>query len=161
MIVYLKDPVWITAKLMMLYLKDPVWITDKLMMLYLKDPVWITAKLMMLYLKDPVWITAKLMMLYLNLMLLLVTTQIARFMGPTWGPHGADRTQVGHMLGPWALLSGNFQKHKSKPNFTLVSLKIYLLTHWDIFADRKLLNQVFSYSRYQDVHGKCQLLFLK
>ena len=26
---------------------------------------------------------------------------IARFMGPTWGPSGADRTQVGHMLVPW------------------------------------------------------------
>ena len=30
----------------------------------------------------------------------------ARFMGPTWGPSGADRTQVGHMLAPWILLSG-------------------------------------------------------
>ena len=34
------------------------------------------------------------------------TPQIARFMGPTWGPSGADRTQVGPMLGPWTLLSG-------------------------------------------------------
>ena len=32
--------------------------------------------------------------------------QIARFMGPTWGPSGADRTQVGPMLAPWTLLSG-------------------------------------------------------
>ena len=31
---------------------------------------------------------------------------IARFMGPTWGPYGADRTQVGPMLAPWTLLSG-------------------------------------------------------
>ena len=31
---------------------------------------------------------------------------IARFMGPTWGPPGADRTQVGPMLAPWTLLSG-------------------------------------------------------
>ena len=30
----------------------------------------------------------------------------ARFMGPTWGPHGADRTHVGPMLAPWTLLSG-------------------------------------------------------
>ena len=35
------------------------------------------------------------------------TTLIARFMGPTWGPPGADRTQVGPMLAPWSLLSGN------------------------------------------------------
>ena len=29
-------------------------------------------------------------------------TLIARFMGPTWGPSGTDRTQVGPMLTPWA-----------------------------------------------------------
>ena len=33
-------------------------------------------------------------------------TLIARFMGPTWGPSGADRTLVGPMLAPWTLLSG-------------------------------------------------------
>ena len=27
-------------------------------------------------------------------------------MEPTWGPSGADRTQVGPMLAPWTLLSG-------------------------------------------------------
>ena len=31
---------------------------------------------------------------------------IARFMGPIWGPSGADGTQVGPMLAPWTLLSG-------------------------------------------------------
>ena len=31
---------------------------------------------------------------------------IARFMGPTLGPSGADRTQVGPMLAPRTLLSG-------------------------------------------------------
>ena len=31
---------------------------------------------------------------------------IARFMGPTWGPSGADRPQVGPMLAPWTFLSG-------------------------------------------------------
>ena len=35
-----------------------------------------------------------------------VPTLIARFMGPTWCPSGADRTQVGPMLAPWTLLSG-------------------------------------------------------
>ena len=33
-------------------------------------------------------------------------TLIAKFMGPTWGPPGADRSQVGTMLVPWSLLSG-------------------------------------------------------
>ena len=32
-------------------------------------------------------------------------TLLARFMGPTWGPSGAGRTQVGPMLAPWTLLS--------------------------------------------------------
>ena len=31
---------------------------------------------------------------------------IARFLGPTWGPSGTDRTQVGPMLAPWTLLAG-------------------------------------------------------
>ena len=34
------------------------------------------------------------------------TSLIARFMGPTWGPPGVDRTQVGPVLAPWTLLSG-------------------------------------------------------
>ena len=34
------------------------------------------------------------------------TSLIARLIGTTWGPSGADRTQVGPMLAPWTLLSG-------------------------------------------------------
>ena len=37
---------------------------------------------------------------------LYTASLIARFMGPTWGPFGADRTQVGPMWAPWTLLSG-------------------------------------------------------
>ena len=33
-------------------------------------------------------------------------TQIAKFMGPTWGPTGSCRPQMGPMLAPWTLLSG-------------------------------------------------------
>ena len=37
----------------------------------------------------------------------------SRFMGPTWDPAGADRTQVGPMLAPWTLLSGLYSyKHQ-------------------------------------------------
>ena len=36
----------------------------------------------------------------------MIYAPIARFMGPTWGPSAADRTQVGPMLSPWTLLSG-------------------------------------------------------
>ena len=34
------------------------------------------------------------------------TPLIARFIGPTQGPSGGDRTQVGPLLAPWTLLSG-------------------------------------------------------
>ena len=34
------------------------------------------------------------------------TPQIAKLMGPTWGPHGSCRPQMGPMLAPWTLLSG-------------------------------------------------------
>ena len=40
-------------------------------------------------------------------------TLIARFMGPTWGPPGAVRTQVGPMLVPWTLLSGHISEWRS------------------------------------------------
>ena len=42
---------------------------------------------------------------------------IAMFMGPTCGPSGADRTQVGPMTAPWTLLSGLTQ-----PNVTRVMI---------------------------------------
>ena len=32
-------------------------------------------------------------------------SQIARFIGPTWGPPGSSRPQMGPMLTPWILLS--------------------------------------------------------
>ena len=41
------------------------------------------------------------------------TSQIAGFMGPTWGPSGAYRTQVGLMLAPWTLLSGLLPYHRT------------------------------------------------
>ena len=36
----------------------------------------------------------------------LALTQIAKFMGLTWGPPGSYRSQMGPMLAPWTLLSG-------------------------------------------------------
>ena len=35
-----------------------------------------------------------------------IASPTARFMGPPWGPSGADRTQMGPMLEPWNVLSG-------------------------------------------------------
>ena len=37
------------------------------------------------------------------------STQIARFMGPTWDRTWSCRSQMGPMLAPWTLLSGNWQ----------------------------------------------------
>ena len=55
-----------------------------------------------------------------------MTTLIARFMGPTWGPSGAIRTQVGPMLAPWTLLSGKveytWRHHQMKTFSSLLSL---------------------------------------
>ena len=36
----------------------------------------------------------------------VIASLIARFMGPTWGPSGADRIQVGPMLALWNFLTG-------------------------------------------------------
>ena len=36
----------------------------------------------------------------------MICSQIAKFMGPTWGPPGSCRPQVGPMMAPWTLLSG-------------------------------------------------------
>ena len=33
-------------------------------------------------------------------------SEIAKFMGPTWGPPGSCRSQMGPVLAPWTLLSG-------------------------------------------------------
>ena len=38
--------------------------------------------------------------------LLCAASQIAKFMGPTWGPPGSRRPQMGPMLAPLTLLSG-------------------------------------------------------
>ena len=56
-----------------------------------------------------------------------MTTLIARFMGPTWGPTVADRTQVGPMLAPWTLLSGNQRCHQREQSCHHYNT---VLTHW-------------------------------
>ena len=47
-----------------------------------------------------------------------INPDIARFMGPTWGPSGADRTQVGPMLAPKTLLSGKSDRTLLNNNLT-------------------------------------------
>ena len=45
----------------------------------------------------------------------LLTTQIAKFIGPKWGPPGSCRPQMGPMLAPWTLLSGYYQTTSVHP----------------------------------------------
>ena len=53
---------------------------------------------------------------------------MTRFMGPTWGPPGSCRPQVGPMLAPWTLLSGLFSwwacypQHVSTPHCILLTV---------------------------------------
>ena len=49
-------------------------------------------------------------------------SQIARLMGPTWGPFGSDRTQLSPLLAPWTLLSGLLFSTKSR--FTISQSKL-------------------------------------
>ena len=46
--------------------------------------------------------------------LYILTTQIARSMGPTWGPPGSCRSQMGPMLVPWTLLSGYISRNSTQ-----------------------------------------------
>ena len=87
-----------------------------------------------------------------------VETLIARFMGPTWGPTGADRTQVGPILAPWTLLPG-------KQLFTCVptSTAIWLNCRWSYYIDAKLhhadkksgsRHQMLAFIRYRPLWWK-------
>ena len=84
---------------------------------------------------------------YPNSWLVAKISLIARFMGPTWGPSGADSTQVGPMLAPWTLLSGIISKISQ-----CVCRGKYL---WNIFWKRQSLShfsQPFSENRTSTGH---------
>ena len=56
-------------------------------------------------------------------------TQIAKLMGPTRGPPGSCRSQMGPMLAPWTLLSGKIYKNTrvvdiSPPCYSLNDLRV-------------------------------------
>ena len=61
-------------------------------------------------------------------------TLIARFMGPTWGPSGADRTHVGPIWAPWTLLSGlllgeQYQWISARKTLAMELCLFFALTH--------------------------------
>ena len=88
-------------------------------------------------------------------------SQIAKFIGPTWGPQGSCRTQLGPTLAPWTLLLGlicNYREWRcefriwSKPQ-----LQYWFLQTWNnwvtFFQNVILLSNVISY--------KCSIFYLK
>ena len=55
------------------------------------------------------------------------STQIAKFMGPTWGPPGSCRPQMGPILAPWTLLSGYLTSTAVFPS----------LIWWDLYSQSR------------------------
>ena len=74
-----------------------------------------------------------------NLLEMRVPPLIARFMGPTWGPSGANRTQVGPMLAPWTLLYGLRLENPDRAYAENTS-------HWSAFS-MTLWSQLIWYTR--------------
>ena len=62
--------------------------------------------------------------------IVVIRTLIARFMGPTWSPPGADRTQVGPMSAPWTLLSGKTSKNQSTWTINFVYVFQLIAIFW-------------------------------
>ena len=57
-----------------------------------------------------------------------ILSQIARFMEPTWGPSGADRTRMGPMLAPWTFLTGILFSSDNNSSILTVHMRGGLLT---------------------------------
>ena len=55
-------------------------------------------------------------------------TQIAKLMGPTWGPPGSCRPQMGPMLAPWTLLSGEIKFMST--SYEIVLMNVTELLWW-------------------------------
>ena len=83
---------------------------------------------------------------------------IAEFMGPTWGPSGADRTQVGPMLAPWTLLSGTPQSVLRKGSLWNSTQNI-LCIHWKIHV--WILYNLYRVESLRALRLKSSQVFLK
>ena len=83
----------------------------------------------------------------------LISFPDSKVHGPTWGPSGADRTQVGPMLAPWTLLSGlGFRTPRSKlsTNFNVSSWSLTCIIHcWG--------NAEETRSRHVWIDGMCRI----
>ena len=78
-----------------------------------------------------------------------VYPQIAKFMGPTWGPSGADRTQVGPCW-PHELC---YQGHNEMCTQKILQ-EVQILSHSDTF----FLESKYQLSKYSNFHYKDETL---
>ena len=76
---------------------------------------------------------------------------IAKFMGQTWGPSGANRTQVGPMLAPWTLLSGATTYYLNRW-WLILSMHMCITRHQWVQNLRAVLSlrNVYMYLHYMD-----------
>ena len=70
-------------------------------------------------------------------------TLIARFMGPAWGPSGADRTQVGPMLAPWTLLSEKIKTWLSQSPW-------HELLFWCWYQQNNFIKRLLGYNIHDE-----------
>ena len=84
---------------------------------------------------------------------------ITRFLEPTWGPSGADRTQVGPMLASWTLLSGIINVNAWSATDLHKNTMVILVRYWfgetaqqrkTWFSRHYLINVTFR--RYIDIY---------
>ena len=82
------------------------------------------------------------------------TTQIARFMGPTWDPPGSCRPQVGPMLTPWTLLSGKPQvilSLNTAPDVIIFQAKYSAMSLWR----SQFFSEILTIYRHPLAHPGC------
>ena len=78
------------------------------------------------------------------------------YMGPTWGPHGADRAQVGPMLAPWTLLFGMMLRaHDDSCGLTHLCLST-----WLTFQRHNPIEYLSISNEIEIYFGECSLSFL-
>ena len=90
----------------------------------------------------------------LNKEWILISTQIAKFMGPTWGPPGSCRPLMDPMLVPWTLLSGYLLNTRQPPevmsshcNFLQEPLGLWV--YWPISDD--FFPECFKYMKMFEI----------
>ena len=88
-----------------------------------------------------------------RIIVLMWTTQIAKFMGPTWGPPGSCRPQMGSMLAQWTLLSGKPNQTKPQQCTNLIHdyRKVYIYIYKSL---SKRINSIDSHLKGLSLNKK-------